>query len=279
MAKIIAFQGAIGAYSDLACREVFPGAKTLPCENFYKAFLAVQNEEADLAMIPVDNTLAGRVADVHRLLPASKLHIIGETLQPIRHALLGIKGAKIENLTDVHSHIHALPQCQKIINELELTQHVRADTAGAAKDVAEMNDLTQVAISSTLAAEIYDLEILKENIQDESHNTTRFLILSRDSYVPEFNKNKTYITSFIFEVRNIPAALYKALGGFATNNVNMMKLESYVGEKFQTAQFYADVIGHPEDRPLQLAMEELGFFTKQVTILGTYEAHAFRSEK
>ena len=279
MAKIIAFQGAIGAYSDLACREVFPGAKTLPCENFYKAFLAVQNEEADLAMIPVDNTLAGRVADVHRLLPASKLHIIGETLQPIRHALLGIKGAKIENLTDVHSHIHALPQCQKIINELELTQHVRADTAGAAKDVAEMNDLTQAAISSTLAAEIYDLEILKENIQDESHNTTRFLILSRDGYVPEFNKNKTYITSFIFEVRNIPAALYKALGGFATNNVNMMKLESYVGEKFQTAQFYADVIGHPEDRPLQLAMEELGFFTKQVTILGTYEAHAFRSEK
>jgi prephenate dehydratase len=278
-AQTIAFQGAIGAYSDLACREVFPGAQTLPCENFYKAFLAVQNNQADLAMIPVDNTLAGRVADVHRLLPASGLHIIGETFQPIRHALLGIKGAKIGQLTDVHSHIHALPQCQKIINKLGLTQHVRADTAGAAKDIADMNDPSQAAISSTLAAEIYDLEILKENVQDESHNTTRFLILSQDGYVPEHDESKTYITSFIFEIRNIPAALYKAMGGFATNNVNMMKLESYIGEKFQTARFYADVVGHPEDRPLQLAMEELGFFTKEVTILGTYEAHDFRNEK
>jgi prephenate dehydratase len=278
-AQTIAFQGAIGAYSDLACREVFPGAQTLPCENFYKAFLAVQNNQADLAMIPVDNTLAGRVADVHRLLPASGLHIIGETFQPIRHALLGIKGAKIGQLTDVHSHIHALPQCQKIINKLGLTQHVRADTAGAAKDIADMNDPSQAAISSTLAAEIYDLEILTENVQDESHNTTRFLILSQDGYVPEHDESKTYITSFIFEIRNIPAALYKAMGGFATNNVNMMKLESYIGEKFQTARFYADVVGHPEDRPLQLAMEELGFFTKEVTILGTYEAHDFRNEK
>jgi len=279
MSKIIAFAGAIGAYSDLSCREVFPDAKTLPCETFYKAFLAVQNEDADLAMIPVDNTLAGRVADVHRLMPNSGLHIIGETFQPIKHALMSVKGSSIDQLTDVHSHIHALPQCQNIIHDLNLTQHVNADTAGAAQDVAKMNDPTQAAISSTLAAEIYGLKILKENVQDENHNTTRFLILSRDGYISEFDKNKDYITSFIFEVRNIPAALYKGLGGFATNNVNMVKLESYVGEKFQTAQFYADVMGHPEDRPLQLAMEELGFFTKSVTLLGTYEAHAYRSEQ
>ena len=189
-----------------------------------------------------------------------------------------MKGATIAGLTDAHSHIHALPQCQKIIKELGLKQHVRADTAGAARDVAAMNDPTQCAIASTLAAQIYDLEILKENIQDEDHNTTRFLILSREGHVAEFDKTKEYITSFVFEVRNIPAALYKAMGGFATNNVNMLKLESYIGEKFKTARFYADVIGHPEDRPLQLAMEELGFFTNSVTLLGTYEAHSFRNK-
>jgi prephenate dehydratase len=239
----------------------------------------MKNGKADLAIIAVDNTLAGRVADVHRLLPKSELHIIGETFEPIHHALLGIRGTQKEKLTDVHSHVHALPQCQKIIADLGLKQHVSADTAGAAKDIAKMNDPSQAAISSTLAAKIYGLDILQENIEDEDHNTTRFLILSREGYIAEFNKNKNYITSFIFEVRNIPAALYKALGGFATNNVNILKLESYVGEKFQTAQFYADVSGHPEDRALQLAMEELGFFTKKTTLLGTYEAHPFRQEK
>ena len=278
-AKTIAFQGQHGAYHEMAALNIYPDAQTIACETFHDTFEAVQTGKADLSVIAVDNTIAGRIADVHRLLPKSGLHIVGETFEPIHHALLAIKGAKIEALTDVHSHIHALPQCQKLIKELGLKEHVRADTAGAARDIAKKNDSTQAAIGSTFAAQIYDLEILKENIQDESHNTTRFLFVSRDGYVPEFDKTKDYITSFIFEVRNIPAALYKALGGFATNNVNMMKLESYVGEKFQTAQFYADVIGHPEDRPLQLAMEELGFFTKQVTILGTYEAHAFRSEK
>lgn len=278
-AKTIAFQGQAGAYHEMACLNLFPDAKTLPCETFLNTFAALENNQADLAIIAVDNTLAGRVADVHRLLPKSGLHIIGETFEPIHHALLGIKGAKKEALTDVHSHIHALPQCQKTIAELGLTQHVRADTAGAARDVAAMNDHTQAAIASTLAAKIYGLDVLQKNIEDEAHNTTRFLILSREGYIAELDKTKDYITSFIFEVRNIPAALYKALGGFATNNINMIKLESYVGEKFQTAQFYADVAGHPEDRPLQLAMEELGFFTKEVTILGTYEAHPFRQEK
>jgi len=227
-------------------------------------------------VIAVDNTLAGRVADVHRLMPQSNLHIIGETFLTIRHALLGIKGATIEGLTDIHSHIHALPQCQNIIAELGLKQHVRADTAGAAKDIIKKGDPTQAAIASTLAAEIYDMDILKEDIQDADHNTTRFLFLSRDAYIPEYDDSKTYVTSFLFEVRNIPASLYKAMGGFATNAINMTKLESYVDENFQAASFYADVIGHPEERSLQLAMEELGFFAKDVHLLGTYEAHNFR---
>jgi len=278
-ASIVAFQGQAGAYHEQACLKLYPNAQTLPCETFADVFKAMDNNEADLAIIAVDNTIAGRVADVHRLLPDSDLHIIAETFEPIRHALLGVKGAEINNLTDVHSHIHALPQCQKMIAELGLKQNVRADTAGAARDVAKMNDPTQAAIASSLAAEIYGLDILKEDIQDESHNTTRFLILSREAHVPEFDSSKEYITSFIFDVRNIPAALYKAMGGFATNNVNMIKLESYVGEKFKTARFYADVIGHPEDRPLQLAMEELGFFTNNVTLLGTYETHSFRHKK
>lgn len=272
----IAFQGFSGAYSDLSCRAMFPDAQTLPCETFDKAFAAVQNGDADLAMIPVDNTLAGRVADVHRLLPQSGLHIIGEHFQPIQHALMGVKGSALDKITTVHSHIHALPQCQKVIKEMGLTQKVHADTAGAAQEIAKMNDPTQAAIASSLAAEIYGLDILKDDVQDADHNTTRFLVLSRDADVPAFDQSKRYITSFVFEVRNMPAALYKAMGGFATNNVNMIKLESYIGENFEAAEFYADVIGHPEDRPLQLAMEELGFFAKHVELLGTYEAHNFR---
>lgn len=276
MAKTIAFQGYAGAYSDLSCRQVFPDAQTMPCETFDDAFTAVREGKADLAMIPVDNTLAGRVADVHRLMPNSELHIIGEHFQPIQHALLGIKGAQIDDIETVHSHIHALPQCQNVIKELNLKQEVHADTAGAAKEIKNLNDPKQAAIASTLAAEIYDLEILKEDVQDADHNTTRFLVLSQDAAIPTPDPKKTYVTSFIFEVRNIPASLYKALGGFATNAVNMVKLESYVDENFQAAQFYADVIGHPEDRHLQLAMEELGFFAKDVLLLGTYEAHSFR---
>ena len=276
MAKTIAFQGSSGAYHEQAALKVYPDAKTLACETFDDTFRAAQSGEADLAIIAVDNTLAGRVADVHRLLPNSNLHVIGETFEPIHHALLGLKGAKIENLTDVHSHIHALPQCQKIIKELNLTQHVRADTAGAAQSIVKMGDPTQAAIASKLAAEIYGLDILKEDIQDADHNTTRFLFLSKQAEVPQYDPDQQYITSFIFKVRNIPAALYKALGGFATNNINMVKLESYVNENFEAAQFYADVVGHPEDRPLQLAMEELGFFAKDVLLLGTYEADAFR---
>ncbi|MFA5592858.1 MAG: prephenate dehydratase [Micavibrio sp.] len=272
----ISFQGAHGAYSDIAARAVFPGLETVPCDTFEDAFAACQTGGADLAMIPIDNTLAGRVADVHHFLPRSGLSIIGEHFLKIEHALLGVKGAKIETLRHVHSHLHALPQCRKIIKELGLTPHVHADTAGAASEVAQKNDPQHAAIASTLAGEIYGLEKLRGDVQDADHNTTRFLILSREAQVPAYDANETYITSFVFSVRNIPAALYKGLGGFATNGVNMVKLESYVNPEFQVAQFYADVAGHPESRPLQLAMEELGFFAKEVIILGTYKAHPFR---
>jgi prephenate dehydratase len=274
--KRIAFQGAHGAYSDLACRTVFPELETLPCDTFEDAFEAVKSEKADLAMIPVDNTLAGRVADVHHLLPGSGLYIINEHFQHIRHALLGVKGTKKENLKFVHSHVHALPQCRSLVKKLKLKAHVHGDTAGAAMEVAERGDKEHGAIASTLAAEIYGLDILEEDVQDADHNTTRFLILSRDPQEDEDDGKTVYITSFIFRVRNIPAALYKAMGGFATNGINMVKLESYVDEKFQVAEFYADIIGHPDSPPVQLALEELGFFASEFKFLGSYPAHEFR---
>lgn len=274
--KKISFQGAHGAYSDLACREVFPELETVPCNTFEEAFAAVQSGLTDLAMIPIDNTLAGRVADVHRLMPGSGLSIIGEHFLKIDHALLGVKGSTIDDLKHVHSHLHALPQCRKVIKELGLTPHVHADTAGAAGEIAEKNDKAHGAIASKLAAEIYGLDVLRADVQDADHNTTRFVIMSREPAKPAYNEAETYITSFLFEVRNIPAALYKALGGFATNGVNMVKLESYVNPQFEAAHFYVDVIGHQDSRGLQLALEELQFFAKELVILGTYKAHSFR---
>jgi prephenate dehydratase len=232
---------------------------------------------ADLAMIPVDNTLAGRVADVHYLILNGELHIIGEQFQLIRHCLLGLPGAKLEELTDVHSHVHALPQCKKIIEELQLVKHTVADTAKGASDIKKWGDKTQAAIASELAANMYGLEVLKRDVQDAAHNTTRFLVFSRDKEVPKFEKGINYLTSFTFEVRNIPAALYKAMGGFATNGVQMVKLESYVDKDFHVARFFADVEGHIDQHSLQLAFEELRFFAKRVDILGTYPAHSFRS--
>lgn len=277
-AKYISFQGSPGAFSDLACRTVFPEIETLPCSSFEDAFLAVQNDEAHLAMIPIDNTLAGRVADVHHLLPNSGLKIIGEHFQPIHHCLLAIETAEIEDLEFVHSHVHALPQCRKLIRELKLKPFVYADTAGAAAKVAADGKTNQAAIASSLAAEIYGLKTLRENIQDDETNTTRFIILSKDEALPAREEVETpLVTSFVFDVRNIPAALYKALGGFATNGVNMTKLESYIGSDFQAALFYAEIIGHPEDPLVKLAFEELNFFAKNVEMLGTYPAHPFRN--
>ena len=275
--KKIAFQGAHGAYSDVACRTVFPTLETVPCHAFEDAFSAVNEGRADLAMIPIDNTLAGRVADVHHLMPQGGLKIIGEHFQPICHALLGLKGATKDQLEHVHSHVHALPQCKKVIKQLKLTGHVHADTAGAAEKVSRLKDPSHGAIASELAAEIYDLEILATNIQDEMHNTTRFLILGPDLEIPD--ESVQTISTLMFGVRNIPAALYKCLGGFATNGLDLSKLESYVDPNFQAARFFCDVEGHPESNGFKLALEELEFYASDVQHLGSYPAHAFRAHK
>lgn len=274
--KKIAFQGTYGAYSDLACRTVYPDLETIPCNSFNEAFQAVQDEKADLAMIPVDNTIAGRVADVHTLMPEGDLFIIGEHFQPVRHALLGVKGTSMEILSNVHSHIHALPQCRKFIDDLKMEAHIHADTAGAAEEVAKRGDVAHGAIASTLAADIYGLDVLAEDVQDEEHNTTRFLILSQEPEIPEIEDNINTITSLIFEARNIPASLYKSLGGFATNGLNIVKLESYVDGNFHAAQFYLDIEGHPESTEFNRALEELGFYAKDVKFLGAYPAHESR---
>jgi prephenate dehydratase len=237
----------------------------------------VEAGEADLAMIPIDNSIAGRVADIHHFLPGSGLHIVAEHFLRIRFHLMGVPGTTLDQVRTVHSHVHALGQCRKIIREHGLIPLISGDTAGAAREVAEAADPTQAAISPPLAAEIYGLEILAEDIEDEDHNTTRFVVLSRD-LVQAAAGNGPVVTSFIFNVRNLPAALYKALGGFATNGVNMTKLESYmVGGHFAATQFLAEVDGHPEDPGLARALEELAFFTTDVKILGVYPADAFRS--
>ena len=276
--RIIAFQGAPGAYSDLACRTARPEMETLPCRAFDDAFAAVRDGRAGLAMIPIENSVAGRVADIHHLLPNSGLHIIGEHYQRVNHHLLGVPGARIEAVTHVHSHIHALSQCRKLIAELGLEPVVRLDTAGAAAEIALKGDPSQAVIASELAGAIHGLVSLRANIEDAEHNTTRFLVMAHDPVVPH-PKAGPAMTSFVFRVRNVPAALYKALGGFATNGVNMTKLESYlVGGRFNAAQFYAEVEGHPEHHNLRLAFEELDFFSREVRVLGIYPQHPYRWE-
>ena len=274
--KTIAFQGMPGAYSDLACRDVYPKLATLPTDTFVETFAAVEEGRARLAMIPIENSVAGRVADIHHLIPHQKLHIIGEHFQRVEHHLLAVPGAKLADLRIVRSHVHALSQCRNVIRKLGLTAIVHADTAGAAKEIAERGDKAEAAIASELAASIYGLKSLKANIEDAAHNTTRFVILARDAVDPGL-KAGPVMTSFVFRVRNIPAALYKALGGFATNGVNMTKLESYlVDGSFVSAQFYAEIDGHPEAASVRLALEELTFYSDEVRILGVYPAHPFR---
>jgi len=273
----IAYQGEPGANSHQVCREHYPDLEAVPCASFEDVFAAVAAGDADLAMIPIDNSIAGRVADIHHFLPGSGLHIVAEHFLRIRFHLLGIPGTPLESVTTVHSHVHALGQCRKIIRRLGLTPLISGDTAGAAREVREAGDPTQAAISPPLAAEIYGLEVLAEDVEDEDHNTTRFVVLS-----PELVRapagNGPVVTSFIFNVRNLPAALYKALGGFATNGVNMTKLESYmVGGAFTATQFLAEVDGHPEDPGLARALEELAFFTTDITVLGVYPASPFRA--
>ena len=274
--KTVVFQGEPGANSHLAIREVFPDAEALPCATFEDCFAAITAGEASLGMIPIENSLAGRVADIHHLMPEAGLHIVGEHFMPVRHQLLGLKGATLDNIKTVESHVHALGQCRKIIRELGVRPIVAADTAGSAREVAEAGDKTRAAVASRLAAEIYGLSILAEDVEDESHNTTRFIILARESRWAKGDEGPV-ITTFVFRVRNVPAALYKALGGFATNGVNMTKLESYMIEgNFFATQFYADVEGHPEERKLVFAFEEIAFYSKEMKILGVYPAHSFR---
>jgi prephenate dehydratase len=276
--KTIVFQGEPGANSHIACAEAYPSHTPVPCPTFEDAFTAVASGEADLGMIPIENSVAGRVSDIHHLMPTAGLHIIAEHFLPIRNQLMAPKGATLKGLKTVESHIMALGQCRNYIRRLGIKAVVAADTAGAAKEVAERGDRTRAAIASKLAAKIYGLHILAENIEDESHSTTRFIVLSREGKRARRGDGQV-LTTFVFQVRNIPAALYKALGGFATNGVNMTKLESYMVEgNFFATQFYADVEGHPDDPNLKLALEELAFFSKELTILGVYPAHPLRAK-
>ena len=272
----IAYQGEAGANSHIACQNVYPDMEPLPCASFEDALTAISDGTAALGMIPIENSLAGRVADIHHLLPTSGLHIVGEYFLPIHFQLMAPRGAALADLRHVHSHVHALGQCRRIIRAHRLTSHVAGDTAGAAREVAEWADPAHAALAPALAAEIYGLDILAHDVEDAAHNTTRFVVLSRATALPDAESGPV-VTSFVFRVRNVPAALYKALGGFATNGVNMSKLESYMLEgEFTATQFLADVDGHPDDRGLKLALEELAFFSKEVTILGVYPAHPFR---
>ena len=274
----VAFQGEKGAYSHLACLEVFPNADAIACSTFEETFqLAKDNSEYKI-VIPIENSLAGRVADIHYLIPKYKLQIHAEHFQKVTHNLLGIKGSKIKDIKTVRSHSQAIGQCNKMISENKLKPVISADTAGSAKFISEKKDKTDSAIASELAAKIYSLEILKSNVEDESGNVTRFFIMGKDSKHPE-HKDEKYITSCIFKLKSIPAALYKALGGFATNGVNLCKLESFsVKNTFDQVNFYIDIEGHIEDPSLQKALEELGFHTQKLDVLGVYEAHQFRLE-
>jgi prephenate dehydratase len=273
----IAYQGEPGANSDIVCKRHYPDWETVPCASFEDVFAVMAAGDAELAMIPIDNSIAGRVADIHHFLPTSGLHIVAEHFLRIQFSLLGVRGTTIDQVKTVHSHVHALGQCRKIIKQHGLTTVISGDTAGAAREIADAGDPTQASISPPLAAEIYGLDVLAEDIEDEDHNTTRFVVLSREPRQASAGEGPT-VTSFVFNVRNLPAALYKALGGFATNGVNMTKLESYmVGGEFTATQFLAEVDGHPDEPALARALEELTFFTTDVTVLGVYPADPFRS--
>src|SRR5690606_14360471 len=274
----ISFQGEAGANSDTACRDMFPDMEPLPCPTFEVAFNAVESGAADLAMIPIENTLAGRVADIHYLLPLADMHIVGEYFLPIHFQLMVLPGVKREEIKTVHSHIHALGQCRKVIRENGWTPVIAGDTAGAARLVADLKDRSMAALAPRLASSLYGLDILQENVEDAENNVTRFVVLSKNkSWVTRSKADERIITTFVFRVRNVPAALYKAMGGFATNGVNMTKLESYqIGGRFIATQFYADIEGHPDDHNVKLALEELQFFSKEVRILGVYRGSDVR---
>ncbi|GLK79503.1 prephenate dehydratase [Methylopila turkensis] len=274
--RVIAYQGEPGANSHMACDAAYPGWEALACPSFEDALDAVASGRAELGMIPIENSANGRVADIHHLLPSAKLHIVGELFMPIHHQLMAVKGATLDTIRSAQSHVQALGQCRATLRKLGLTPLIGADTAGSAREIRDAGDVSRAAIASELAAKEYGLEILARDIEDFPNNTTRFVVLSaRKAWAPA-NRGLT-VTTFVFKVRNIPAALYKALGGFATNGVNMTKLESYqLDGAFVATQFYADVEGHPKDPGLKRALDELRFFSSEFAILGVYPAHAFR---
>ena len=268
----IAFQGELGAYSHQACRETYPSMEAMPCRTFEDAIEAVRSGNADLAMLPIENSTFGRVADIHHLLPLSGLHIVAEAFVRVEINLLGVKGFALEQVKSAKSHNMLLGQCRKFLAEHNIKRVSGADTAGSAKEVAEIADPALGALASELAGEIYGLDILARGIEDEGNNTTRFLVMSRKPNIARRGSHGM-MTTFVFQVRNLPAALYKAMGGFATNGVNMTKLESYmVGGSFTATQFYSDIEGHPDDEAVQRALDELRYFTSELTLLGVYPA-------
>jgi prephenate dehydratase len=275
--KTISFQGMPGAYSHQACVETFPDMQTLPCGSFEQTIAAVREGRADLAMLPVENSTYGRVADIHRLLPESGLHIVGEAFVRVHINLMALPGVTLDQIERVRAHLVLLPQCRAFLDSLGIAGEAYVDSAGAAADLSASPEAGLGVLASELAAEIYGLEILARHIEDHGHNTTRFLVMSPE---PRPASGGDVLTTFVFNVRNIPAALYKAMGGFATNGVNMTKLESYMeGGHFTATQFYADIEGHPEDPAVARAMEELDYFTDSVQILGVYPAHPFRRDQ
>tara|TARA_B100000989_G_C19529822_1_gene468960 strand:- start:408 stop:1238 length:831 start_codon:yes stop_codon:yes gene_type:complete len=275
---MISFQGTFGAYSDLACRKFYKNYNVLPCDTFEETFESVAKSKSILAMIPVDNSIAGRVADIHFLIKKTNLKIIAEHYMKIEHHLLGLKDSKISDAKNVYSHVHALSQCKKTIKRLKLKSVNFSDTAGAAKFILKLNDKSSAAIASELSAKIYGLQILKRNIEDENENFTRFLVFSKTSV--NLKKNSKIITSLIFNTRNIPASLYKSLGGFATNGINLTKLESYFTDNsFDQSSFLIDIESHPEDSSFKAALDELKYFSTKIKILGSYPASDFRTER
>ena len=274
--KSIAFQGIHGAYSEVVCHVLYPDLETRPVPFFEDVFEAVENGEADLGLIPIENSKAGRVAEIHMLLPHMNLHIVGEHFQKIEHHLIAPRGARLKSIRHVYSHVQALLQCRDSLRKLGLTAQPYSDTAQAAADISDWNDPSKAALASDLAAQYYDLEIVKANMEDKSDNTTLFLVIAKNPIKTD-PATQNIVTSLFFETRNIPAALYKALGGFATNNINLLKLESYIpGKTWQRALFFATFQGHTHDKFVRLALDELHFFCENVRILGSYPADPSR---
>ena len=277
MPDLIAIQGECGAFSNMVALKIFPNAKIKFCSTFEEAFQSVKDNPKYKIVIPVENNLSSRVADVHYLIPKYKLQIHSEFFQQINHNLLGVKGSKFESIKSVRSHIHALDQCRNIIIKNKWISNSAADTAGSAKFIAEKNDKTEAAIASELAAKIYNLQILKSNIEDQSGNFTRFFVMGNQAKHPIFSKDKKFITSIVFRVKSIPAALYLCLSGFAVNKINLTRLESFSeGKTFDQTNFFCDLEGHIEDLSVKNSLEVLGSHTKKLDILGVYDANPFR---